>query len=110
MKARHQVAVAGIAAAIAVGFLPPGLAGQEPRRARAAGGKAWSPPHTPWGDPDLQGVWTVWDPTPLQAPLQDQTAAAKQRAARAAAEAKRAAVDEGVNPSGPDGKGTDGGL
>jgi len=22
---------------------------------------------TPWGDPDLQGTWTMWDPTPLEA-------------------------------------------
>ena len=25
-------------------------------------------PRTPWGDPDLQGVWTNWDETPFQAP------------------------------------------
>jgi len=23
---------------------------------------------TPWGDPDLQGMWTNWDPTPFEAP------------------------------------------
>jgi hypothetical protein len=26
-----------------------------------APGSTWTPPHTPWGDPDLQGVWTSDD-------------------------------------------------
>jgi hypothetical protein len=25
--------------------------------AQTAAQKAWTPPKTPWGDPDLQGVW-----------------------------------------------------
>jgi hypothetical protein len=30
--------------------------------------KAWTAPHTPWGDPDLQGVWNDATSTPLQRP------------------------------------------
>ena len=29
---------------------------------------AWTPPRTPWGDPDLQGLWTNATITPLQRP------------------------------------------
>jgi hypothetical protein len=28
----------------------------------------WTPPHTPWGDPDLQGVWNYATMTPLERP------------------------------------------
>jgi len=31
-------------------------------------GAAWSPPRTPWGDPDLQGVWNYATMTPLERP------------------------------------------
>ena len=34
----------------------------------ATAAKAWAPPHTPWGDPDLQGVWNDATSTPLQRP------------------------------------------
>jgi hypothetical protein len=30
--------------------------------------KAWTPPHTEWGDPDLQGVWNFATLTPLERP------------------------------------------
>src|SRR5580704_2962544 len=31
--------------------------------------KKWSAPHTQWGDPDLQGVWTGSENVPLERPL-----------------------------------------
>src|ERR1051325_8731636 len=30
--------------------------------------KKWTPPKTPWGDPDLQGVWNDATSTPLERP------------------------------------------
>jgi hypothetical protein len=40
-----------------------GVAGQT-----LAGGNSWEPVRTPWGDPDLQGIWTNTTTTPLQRP------------------------------------------
>ena len=34
----------------------------------AAPAKTWTPPHTPWGDPDLQGVYNYATSTPMQRP------------------------------------------
>ena len=35
----------------------------------AVGPDAWTPPHTPWGDPDLQGIWSPgYTLTPLERP------------------------------------------
>ena len=44
--------------------LPMPITAQEP----AAGGETWSPPRTPWGDPDLQGIWTNTTTTPFERP------------------------------------------
>src|SRR5438045_9653171 len=30
--------------------------------------RAWTPPRTPWGDPDFQGIWTYATMTPLERP------------------------------------------
>jgi hypothetical protein len=50
----------GPAALIAVVVLwAAGLASQSP---------SWTPPRTPWGDPDLQGIWNNATSTPLQRP------------------------------------------
>jgi hypothetical protein len=40
----------------------------KPAPKRPAASKAWTPPRTPWGDPDLQGVWNDATSTPLQRP------------------------------------------
>src|SRR4029453_785298 len=50
------------------------LAGQAPASnpSTTAAAKPWTPPKTPWGHPDLQGVWTsdaAWG-IPLQRPDQ----------------------------------------
>lgn len=37
-------------------------------RAEAEALKTWTPPRTPWGDPDLRGVWHLATYTPLQRP------------------------------------------
>ncbi|MGE3509483.1 MAG: hypothetical protein AB7N65_11425 [Vicinamibacterales bacterium] len=35
-----------------------------------APGDGWSPPRTPWGDPDLQGQWNNQSSTPLERPTE----------------------------------------
>jgi hypothetical protein len=40
----------------------------KPGPKRPAPPKAWTPTRTPWGDPDLQGVWNDATSTPLQRP------------------------------------------
>jgi hypothetical protein len=44
------------------------LSGQAPKKAAAPAKKAYAVPKTPWGDPDLQGVWNDATSTPLQRP------------------------------------------
>jgi hypothetical protein len=61
-----------IAAVITALLVPAPLSAQttastsSTQRPQAA--KAWSPARTPWGDPDLQGVWNDATSTPLQRP------------------------------------------
>src|SRR5437879_334953 len=64
---------AGVFTAVLVsGALAPSAAGQAPPAAKAVNvakaTKAFTPPKTPWGDPDLQGVWpgTSMIGTPLE--------------------------------------------
>jgi len=74
MKYRTWISMAGLAAGIAA--LSLSVAGQAPKAATptktgakpAPATKTWAPPHTPWGDPDLQGVWNDATSTPLQRP------------------------------------------
>jgi hypothetical protein len=51
--------------------LPAALAGQT-QGAKLGSGKTWTAPKMPWGDPDLQGVWTSDDmlSIPMQRPEQ----------------------------------------
>src|SRR5262245_32640099 len=38
----------------------------------ASQAKAWTPSRTPDGQPDLQGIWVNFDPTPFEKPLPDE--------------------------------------
>lgn len=58
------VAVSILAARGQLTWLPAGLTGS------ATDGEAWTPPKTPWGDPDLQGIYNYGTSTPLQRPKQ----------------------------------------
>jgi hypothetical protein len=60
---RHRVLASSgvLSVLIAAGALTaPQAAGQK---------KAWTPPRTPWGEPDLQGKWSYATITPLERPV-----------------------------------------
>jgi hypothetical protein len=81
-----------------IGFAVAMVSGQS----TAATAKAWTAPKTPWGDPDLQGVWTSDDmlSIPMQRPeqfagraeLTDQEFAERQKRDQQALERNRNAV------------------
>ena len=64
MSRRFVSSVGAALAAAVVSF--PALAGQAPKAPPIA--TTWAVPHTPWGDPDLQGVWNDATSTPLARP------------------------------------------
>ena len=71
MSHRFRTAMSILAAGIAAFSLS--AQGQAPKAApkagtpaQAAAVKKWTPPKTPWGEPDLQGVWNDATSTPLQ--------------------------------------------
>src|SRR5712692_7962329 len=47
------------------------LAGGAPKNAAPAANavKTWTPPKTPWGDPDIQGTWPGNMGVPMQRPV-----------------------------------------
>jgi len=61
----HLVYLSALAATIALVTLP--IVGQAPAtKAKAKTTKAYTPPKTPWGDPDLEGVWPGNMGVPMQ--------------------------------------------
>jgi hypothetical protein len=58
-----------------------------PANAQTATSSSWSAPRTPWGDPDLQGMWTNATATPLERPKE--------------LEGKRVLTDEELAERGP---------
>ena len=87
MSHRCLLSMRTVAAVAVLWLVPATVAGQ----AGIAGADTWTLPRTPWGEPDLQGVWANNNVTPLQRPkefagkefLTDQEVAAlKQRAAQ----------------------------
>src|SRR6185436_7408008 len=87
MKVRRVMRAAGVAIAVAGVFLMrSSLAGQVRANASqpaAATPKRSTAPVTPYGDPDLQGVWLNNSATPLQRPdaLKDRTRLADEEVA-----------------------------
>jgi len=80
MSQRFLTSMGGLAVVIAVMALPAvPVAGQAPAAAKPAApakaapakttaAKAYTVPKTPWGDPDLQGIWNDATSTPFQRP------------------------------------------
>src|SRR5262245_51989269 len=66
MNAVSRAFVAGLVASIAA--MSPPVAGQSPAAPAKAAAKPWSPPRTPDGHPDLQGIWLSNSATPLERP------------------------------------------
>jgi hypothetical protein len=68
MKRLFLISLAALTSAFAVPALIPQPASAQAVKAPAA--RAWAPPKTPWGDPDLQGTWTSDDciQTPMNRP------------------------------------------
>ena len=66
MNHRCRVSMGALAAMIAVVSLASGPAAGQ---ARTAGVDKWTSPRTPWGDPDLQGLWSNTTTTPLERPV-----------------------------------------
>src|SRR5262245_54987245 len=67
----HLISCSALAAGIALASVT--LAGQTPSPAKPAvkaPARPWTPPRTPWGDPDLEGFWPGTDfvGVPLQRP------------------------------------------
>jgi hypothetical protein len=54
-------AAAGLIAVIVTTAMATAVMGQSPSAARATGTAPYAPPRTPWGDPDLQGIWPGTD-------------------------------------------------
>src|SRR5688500_20241010 len=90
--------LAALLALIAFVFAPLTTVGQtRPSQARAT---RFEPPRTPWGHPDLQGIWNNVTATPLQRPAEykDKAFLTPQEAAELAA---RAAQREAEGESRP---------
>ena len=65
----HRLPLSSVAVAIVILFAAVPAAGQKPQDVRAApAGKVWTPPRTPDGQADLQGIWSNATLTPLERP------------------------------------------
>jgi hypothetical protein len=71
-------------------LLPAAAAGQ----AAPADPETWTAPKTPWGDPDLQGIWDYWTFTPLERPdeFAEKDVLTEEEVAVVAAESRNAAL------------------
>jgi hypothetical protein len=74
MRRVTVVAVCLVFASLMVGAQSPPVSSKRPTGAKSSApakagtGKSRATPHTPWGDPDLQGIWNDATSTPLQRP------------------------------------------
>jgi hypothetical protein len=96
MRGRHLAALLSLSAFV---FAPITVIAQtrpaEPRASR------YVPPRTPWGQPDLQGIWNNVTATPLQRPAEfkDRAFLTKEEAAEFAARAAQREADGESRPT-----------
>jgi len=70
MKTGFVGAGGALAAGVAIVWLfPVGLAGQNTAAPKARATTKTEAQRTPWGDPDLQGIWSNTTTTPLERPV-----------------------------------------
>lgn len=78
--------------------------GPSPAAAPVPAPGGWTPPRTPWGDPDLQGQWNNQSSTPLERPSQGPLAGRETLSteeAEALYQAERQSFDEAPPPGDP---------
>ena len=63
-----RLAGVGMAVAAIVALVPAGAAAQTPAKAKTA--RSYTPPKTPWGEPDLQGIYSNKTITPFERPAE----------------------------------------
>jgi hypothetical protein len=75
MRNGFLATIGGFGAVIALAWLAASpIAGQSAAGQSATSQKKWAPPHTSWGDPDIQGQWNSQTSTPLERPRQGELA------------------------------------
>ena len=67
MRCRIRGRLAVLAVSVALAALASTIAGQAQSPAKTS---TWTPVRTPWGEPDLQGIWTIETITPLERPAE----------------------------------------
>ena len=68
MNRRLLLSTIALSALIPVLLSQTPVAGQRPQSVKTPPAKTWAPPHTPDGQPDLQGIWSLSTLTPLERP------------------------------------------
>ena len=70
MIRRRRPVVTAVLAAVACATLVAAQSSSQEAAPKPHPGRAHTTPRTPWGDPDLQGIWSNATPTPLERPSQ----------------------------------------
>jgi hypothetical protein len=102
MNYRAFVPLTAFFVLVAVAFLTSApIAAQTPAKASS---KAYTPPKTPWGDPDLQGQWPATASIPMQRPanLGERATLTDEEVAQREAQARRQAAadsEQAANPN-----------